>query len=144
MRSQRYFRVHTRKCDMTAIILTSSHRIEQIVINSNKSFSSFRVFPNPILKGLFYHFLLTLSNSSFFFIENRFLISVFIFHIVKDTNILKIKGIFNNSITIDSTCTVGGISNNIGSVISLIYDSPFTRKLGIFNFNIPLSITRCL
>ena len=129
---------------MTAIILTRSHRIEQIVIISNKSFSSFRIFPNPILKGLFYHFLLTLSNSSFFFVENRLFIAVFIFHIIKDTNILKIKSIFNYLITVYSGCTVSVVCNNIGSVISLICDSPFTRKLGIFNLNIPLCITRCL
>ena len=62
---QGYFRVHSRKSYMTTVIFTRSHRIEQIVIYSYKSFSSVRVFPNPILKGLFYHFLLTLSNSGF-------------------------------------------------------------------------------
>ncbi|MPN41095.1 hypothetical protein SDC9_188636 [bioreactor metagenome] len=87
MLAERDFRVDTDKIQMAAVILTDTVRIEFIIIQTAELFTAVRIIPYPILKSSFNQFLFALCNGCFFFVQNRCALSVFIFHIVKDTDI---------------------------------------------------------
>ena len=123
------FRIHTTKNDMAPIILTGADTVEFVVIQPYQLFPSCGITPYPILKALLDKLLLRLGNSGFLFIEDSFLFSLIIFHIVKDTHIFHIERIFNNFVGVDSLCAVGIIGFQIAAVIGFTLYIPFARQL---------------
>ena len=107
------FGIHSIKSYMATVILTRTSAIEFFVINLAQFMSSVRVFPYPILKRLFNKFLLRYRNRCFFFVKYSLAVTIFIFNIIKDTNITKIKSFFNNFISVYSSCTIGLICFDI-------------------------------
>ena len=123
------FRIHTTENDMAPIILTGADTVEFVVIQPYQLFPSCGITPYPILKALLDKLLLRLGNSGFLFIEDSFLFSLIIFHIVKDTHIFHIERIFNNFVGVDSLCAVGIIGFQIAAVIGFTLYIPFARQL---------------
>lgn len=75
---------------MPPVILTGSFAVKGVVVIADKAVSAFWVFPNPVLERLLDNFLLCLCRRSFFCIEHRFFIAVFVIHIIKDTGVTQI------------------------------------------------------
>ena len=140
MRSESDFGVHTDKVQMLAVILTGAERIKLLVVEFCQPFTAFRIFPYPFGKCFFDELLFTLCDSSFLFVENRFLVAVFILNIIKDTHITEVQRFLDDLITVDSARTVGVVNLNIGTVIGFAFNIPFARVFGVMDFYIPLDI----
>ena len=80
-------RVHARKADMTAVILTGPDGIKGFVVDAAQPFPPVNIFPYPFGKFLLDQLLSILGNGGFLFVENRLFIAVFVLHIIKHTHI---------------------------------------------------------
>ena len=100
-------RVHTAETDMTAIILTGSGGVKEFVVLCDQSFTTARVFPDPILERILDRLLFLLCQSGILFIQDTLLLSICIFVGVVDTNIFQIQRFFQNTIGIGTVSTVG-------------------------------------
>ena len=129
MFSQFNFRVHTVENNVASIILTRTDTVEFFVIHLRQFFSAGRVSPYPVLKALFYKFLLCLCDCRFFFVENGFLFAFLIFDIIKDTDIFQVQGFLKNFIGIDTGSTVCAVCFHIGTVVALALNIPLSGKL---------------
>ena len=134
------FRVHTVENNVASVVLTGSNAVELFVIHLREFFSAGRVSPYPVLKTLLYEFLLCLCDCRFLFIENGFLFALVIFDIVKDTDIFQVQRFLDYLICVDTGSTVCAVRFNIGTVIALSLNVPFTGKLRVVNLDIPLCI----
>ena len=123
------FGIHTTENDMASVILTGTDTVELVVIQPYQLFPSCGITPYPILKALLDKLLLRLGNSGFLFIEDSFLFSLIIFHIVKDTHIFHIKRIFDNLVGIDTLCAIGIVGFQVPTVIRFSLHIPFARQL---------------
>ena len=134
------FRVHTVENNVASVVLTGSYAVELFVIHLREFFSAGRVSPYPVLKALLYEFLLCLCDCRFLFIENGFLFALVIFDIVKDTDIFQVQRFLDYLICVDTGSTVCAVRFNIGTVIALSLNVPFSGKLRVVNLDIPLCI----
>ena len=134
------FRVHTVENNVASVVLTGTNTIEFLVIHFRKFFSAGRVSPYPVLKALLYEFLLCLCDCRFLFIENGFFLAFIIFDIVKDTDIFQVQGFLDYLICVDTGSAVGAVRFNIGTVVALSLNVPFSGKLRVVNLDIPLCI----
>ena len=134
------FRVHTVENNVASVVLTGSYAVELIVIHLREFFSAGRVSPYPVLKALLYEFLLCLCDCRFLFIENGFLFAFLIFYIVKDSDIFQVQCFLNYLICVDTGSAVCAVRFNIGTVIALSLNVPFSGKLRVVNLDIPLCI----
>ena len=120
---------------MTSIIFTGADTVESVVIVTDKAVSSLWVFPYPILKRLFNHFLLCLCRCGFLMIEHRFFVSVFIIHIIKNTGIFQIQRVLNNTVGGSSFRTVSAVRLDIPVIGSFIFDKPIAIIWRITDFD---------
>lgn len=109
-------RVHARKADMTAVILTGPNGIKGFVVDSTQPFPSINVFPDPFGEFLLDQLLPILGNGSFLFVENRLFVAVFVLHIIKHTHIPLVQGLLQNLIGIHPLGAVGGQCFDIAPV----------------------------
>ena len=100
-----FFRIHTGKGQVRAVIYTEPVIIEILIVKINIFLSPIRVFPDPFLKGFLYHSCLFSRQSCLFLVD-------YIFHAVARFNcifhgdyILVQKG-FNDRVCVDPLRTV--------------------------------------
>ena len=68
MLSERYLRIHPGKYYVASVIFSWSDRIEFFIVYPCQPFPSFGIFPYPAFEGVFYGFLLSLSDGCLLFI----------------------------------------------------------------------------
>ena len=122
--SERDFWANASESDMAAVILTGSDRVEGIVVIADKAVSAFWIFPYPVRKRLFNHFLLCLRRRGFLVVKYCLFIAVFVIHIVKDTHIPQIQRVLDNTIGGSPLCAVGAVRLDISVIGTLIFDKP--------------------
>lgn len=128
-------RVHARKADMTAVILTGPNGIKGFVVDSTQPFPSINVFPDPFGEFLLDQLLPILGNGSFLFVENRLFVAVFVLHIIKHTHIPLVQGLLQNLIGIHPLGAVGGQCFDIAPVGIFLGNGPLTGSAGAQDFN---------
>ena len=128
MVTELYFRGHPIETNVFAAELAGAYAVELLVIELANPFAPIGVFPYPFLKFSADLFLLSLRNRGFFLIQNRFLFSALVLHIIKDAHILKIEGILDNVVRINSGGTVYAGRFYISFSVRLICDPPLPRN----------------
>ena len=113
---------------MFAAELAGAYAVELLVIELAKPFAPIGVFPYPFLKFSADLFLLALRNRGFFLIQNRFLFSALVLHIIKDAHILEIEGILNNRIGVHTGGAIYAGRFEIFFSVRLICDPPLPRN----------------
>ena len=127
---------------MAAIVLTGTDTVKSVVVIADKAVSSFWVFPYPIRKRLLDGFLLCLCCRRFLCVEHRFLVAVFVVHIVKDTNITQVKSILNDAVGGSPLCSVGAVCLDIIEVGTFVFNKPITVKLGVSHLDFSSGVLR--
>ena len=85
--AERDLRVHARKNDMTAIVLTGAVAVEQNIIGLADGFAPVRIFPEPFLEGFFQKFLLALGDGRLFLVQDGNSPAFRVFFIIKNADI---------------------------------------------------------
>ena len=136
-------RVHAAEIDMAAIILTGAVAVEQNIIGLADSFTSVRVFPDPLGKSVFNEFLLALGDGGFLFVEDSGFPAIGIVHIIKNTDILQIQGVLDDLIGVDALGAVGADGLHIAAILALALDTPLAGDAGIVDLHAPLRAAGC-
>ena len=71
MRSKLYFRIHSVKSKVAAVIFSKPYGIESLVVFSYQSCSSVYIIKNPVFKLFFDDFLFTPCKHCFFLVQDR-------------------------------------------------------------------------
>ena len=123
------FGAHTTEGDMASVILTGTGGVEQFIVEGNKGLSAFRVFPEPVRKGILDGLLLLLGKGGFLLVQHTPFLTIGILHGVVDTHITQIQRIFQNVISVHPGSTVGGVCVHIPVAnIVLAGDVPLCGK----------------
>ena len=142
VRAESYFGVNADKAHVAAVIFTGTDTIELLVIHLGKTFTAFRITPNPVRKGLLDKLLLALRDSGFFLIEHSRFLAVLILDIVKDSHVLEVEGFFHDLVAVDSCRAERIIRFDISTVVGFTLNIPLSGVLRIVNMDIPLAIPR--
>ena len=129
MRPKADLRIHTGQGQMAAVVLTGANGIEFLVIELTEAFPAALVLPDPLLERLLDLLLLGLGDGGLLLIQDRLTISILIFNIVKDADILQVKGLLHDLIAVDTLSTVGVMSLDAAPVIGLPLNVPFSGVL---------------
>ena len=143
MLAERDLRVHAAEIDMAAIILTGAVAVEQNIIGLADSFTSVRVFPDPLGKSVFNEFLLTLGDSGFLLVEDSGFPAIGIVHIIKNADIFQVQGVLNDLIGVDALGAVGADGLDIAAILVFVLDAPFTGDFRIVDLHAPLCAAGC-
>ena len=76
VRAKLYFRIHSRKGQMAAVVFPGTDGIETVIINPAQLFPSFLISENPVLKRFLDCILLLGCQHRFFFIQHTDFISL--------------------------------------------------------------------
>ena len=140
--AERDLRVHAAEIDMAAIILAGAVAVEQNIIGLADSFTSVRVFPDPLSKSVFNEFLLTLGDGRLFLVQNGNSAPFLIVLVIKNADILQVKCRFDDLIGIDALCAVGTERLHIAGVHALALHAPLAGDVGVMHLDAPLSAAR--
>ena len=83
VRPQGDFRIHARKTDVAAIILTGTNRIKGFIVKAAQQLTPVNIFPYPFREFLLEQLLTVLRDCSFLLVQDRLSVAVFILHIIK-------------------------------------------------------------
>ena len=136
--AERDLRVHARKADVTAIILTGTVRIEQDIIGLTDGLAPVGVFPDPLGKGILDQLLLALGDGGFLLVEDSGFPAIGIVHIIKNTDILQIQGVLDDLIGVDALGAVGPDGLDIAAIRAFTFNAPLTGDAGIVDLYAPL------
>ena len=128
---------------MTAIILTGTVAVEQNIIGLADSFTSVRVFPDPLGKSVFNEFLLTLGDGRLFLVQNGNSAPFLIVLVIKNADILQVKCRFDDLIGVDALGAVGADGLDIAAILVFVLDAPFTGDFRIVDLHAPLCAAGC-
>jgi len=137
-------RVHAAEIDMAAIILAGAVAVEQNIIGLADSFTSVRVFPDPLSKSVFNEFLLTLRDSSLFLIQNGNSAPFFIVLVIKNADILQVKCRFDDLIGVDALGAVGTDGLHIAAIRAFAFDTPLAGDTGVVDFHFETGAAGCI
>ena len=141
--AERDLRVHAAEIDMAAIILTGAVAVEQNIIGLADSFTSVRVFPDPLGKSVFNEFLLTLGDGRLFLVQNGNSAPFLIVLVIKNADILQVKCRFDDLIGVDALGAVGADGLDIAAILVFVLDAPFTGDFRIVDLHAPLCAAGC-
>ena len=141
--AERDLRVHAAEIDMAAIILAGAVAVEQNIIGLADSFTSVRVFPDPLSKSVFNEFLLTLGDGRLFLVQNGNSAPFLIVLVIKNADILQVKCRFDDLIGIDALCAVGTDGLHVAAILAFTFDTPFSGDFRIVDLHAPLRAAGC-
>ena len=134
MFSQRDLRVHARKFQMPAVVLTGPGRVEAFVVERHQCAAALRVLPYPLLKSILDGLLLLLGKGGLLGIEDATLLAIGVCYSIIDAHITQIQRIFQNTVCVGAIRTVVniGIDVVVGNGVFSGY-VPFCGKFGIID-----------
>ena len=141
--AERDLRVHAAEIDMAAIILAGAVAVEQNIIGLADSFTSVRVFPDPLGKSVFNEFLLTLGDGRLFLVQNGNSAPFLIVLVIKNADILQVKCRFDDLIGVDALGAVGADGLDIAAIRAFTFNAPLAGDAGIVDLHAPLRAAGC-
>ena len=125
------FRVHSGESQVTAVIFSGADGVELLIVELGQPFTTGRIVPDPVCKGLFDQFLLALGDGGFLLVQNRNSLAGFIFQIIEDTNIFQVQSFLNDLVGIDPAGAIGVVGLDANPVNGFALDIPLAGVLGI-------------